>query len=437
MGEPFEKETVDATKQGLGVMSPLLSEFFMGVHVGVKQVQELMAYDEEPTAKQMEAIEYERTRPPAIGIVDAQPKAEEKAEDEKVDDKPKQVVDKARHEWKVGSLCEVYIESDEKWVDGKIIEIEIVQVQVETENDKDMGVGEWLTVQYGDDSKQHFRRQSAAIRSHPKVQDAQDLVVARSQALTSAAMVRLNVIENMMEKFDESKAARALTMARSVEDCCMQIVTSQSTIRQSVLLASEILKRRPAAQALDKDATYLWDAVDKGVVRILKSAVQMTRATAQYFSFFLRFKQSFQYFEDNREKSLLVSLKFLQEDCQEFAAFREEFGKTVKALTDAAMDSIENCVKNSIGAGRFEKARLERERTENVYLKKKKVSDAKRVALQKELKEKQQKKNNVSANVVRLKYTVSELEQAIERNKKLQKQYEDTKLELDQMSAIQ
>merc|ERR1712013_615204 len=196
---------------------------------------------------------------------------------------------------------------------------------------------------------------------------------------------------------------------------------SQSTIRQSVLLASEILKRRPAAQALDKDATYLWDAVDKGVVRILKSAVQMTRATAQYFSFFLRFKQSFQYFEDNREKSLLVSLKFLQEDCQEFAAFREEFGKTVKALTDAAMDSIENCVKNSIGAGRFEKARLERERTENVYLKK----------------EKQQKKNNVSANVVRLKYTVSELEQAIERNKKLQKQYEDTKLELDQMSAIQ
>merc|ERR1711997_742661 len=152
----------------------------------------------------------------------------------------------------------------------------------------------------------------------------------------------------MMEQFDENIiTTRALTVATGVEDCCMQIIKSQGTIRQSVLLAQEILKLRPAH--MSDEAKVLWKAVDDGIVRILKTALDMVRVSSQYFGFFLRFKQSFQFYQSNEDKSLMVSLRDLKKDVREFAAFQENFSKTVEALTDETMNCIRECVKTSVG----------------------------------------------------------------------------------------
>merc|ERR1712083_685426 len=165
---------------------------------------------------------------------------------------------------------------------------------------------------------------------------------------------------SMMDKFNESTlSTRALTVATGVEDCCVQIVKSQGMIRQSVLLSQEILKMKPSH--MSNEAKALWEVVDNGIFRIIKTAVNMVRVSSQYFGFFLRFKQSFQFYQSNEDKSLMVSLQHLHKDVRQFTAFQENFSKTVKELSDEAMNCIRQCVETQVGAINFEKFRNGRE----------------------------------------------------------------------------
>merc|ERR1719464_2245057 len=214
--------------------------------------------------------------------------------------------------------------------------------------------------------------------------DADNKLALQSRALTEASIVSIDVTKSMMDEFSQNVlTTRALTVATGVEDCCMQIVKSQGTIRQSVLLAQEILKLRPAH--MSSEAKVLWKAVDDGIVRIIKTAINMVRISSQYFGFFLRFKQSFQFYQSNDDKSLMISLQYLHKDVREFTDFQQNFSKTVQELSDEAMNCIRQCVTTQVGASNFEKFRNGREASLKTWLDKKKIYDKKAMDLDNEL----------------------------------------------------
>jgi len=291
-------------------------------------------------------------------------------------------------------------------------------------------------VQYAGASKR-LGRLSSWIRPRLQDQEGYEKVLVQCQALTEVSIVSVNVTDSMIDRFSENvTTARALTMARGVEGCCTQIIKSQSTIRQSVLLASEILKLKPAVDTMDAKAKVMWTAVDQGIVRILQTAIDMTRATSVYFSYFLRFRQSLQYYEGNQDKSLATSLEYLKKDCREFDTFRKAFVQTVAQLNTEAMECIKQCVATQIGAGRFEAARSQRARTRDIFLAKQQICDTERARLQKVFEDKQQRRNDTSANIERLKYKMEQLKVTIEEDKKLKARYVDTKQELDNIKTI-
>merc|ERR1712130_838538 len=146
--------------------------------------------------------------------------------------------------------------------------------------------------------------------------------------------------ELMFDAYDKTLSKRALNMATGVEDCCMQIIKSQGTIRESVLLGQEILQMRPAH--MSDEAKKLWDAVDKGIIRIFNNAVDMTKGSAKFFGFFSRFQQSFQYYQSNKDKSLMISLQHLHKDVKAFTVFQEDFSKT-----DKTIKNLEKSVKHN------------------------------------------------------------------------------------------
>merc|ERR1719391_1293889 len=157
----------------------------------------------------------------------------------------------------------------------------------------------------------------------------------------------------------------------------------------------------------------------------------MSRAASIYFSFFLRFQQSFQYYQANRDKSMMVSLGHLQQDCEEFAIFREEFEQKVATLNKEAMDCISQCVEQQIGADLFEKARRGLERTRDVYLKKKKKCDTKAAELRGQFETEQKAKNEISATIQRLIYKVAALKEAIQSDKDNKAKYEKDLIAID------
>merc|ERR1719245_397053 len=156
---------------------------------------------------------------------------------------------------------------------------------------------------------------------------------------------------------------------------------------------------RPAKKSAESEK--LWKAVDDGIVRIIKTAINMVRVSSQYFGFFLRFKQSFQFYQSNEDKSLMVSLQYLNKDVEQFTTFQENFSKTVKELSDEAMNCIRECVKTSVGARNFEEFRNTREASLKIWLDKKKIYDKKAMDLDHELDQKQKENINTSAEKAR------------------------------------
>merc|ERR1719464_1028488 len=245
--------------------------------------------------------------------------------------------------------------------------------------------------------------------------DADNKLALQSRALTEASIVSIDVTKSMMDEFSQNVlTTRALTVATGVEDCCMQIVKSQGTIRQSVLLAQEILKLRPAH--MSSEARVLWKSVDEGIVRIIKTAINMVRISSQYFGYFLLFKQAFQFYHSHQDKTLMTSLQHVHKTVRDFTVFKEDFSKTVQELSEEAMDCIKQCVETQIGASNFEKFRSSRKALLENWLDKKKIYDKKAMDLDNELDAKQKENINVCAEGARLEYRVRMLEHTIRNN---------------------
>merc|ERR1719356_93902 len=199
----------------------------------------------------------------------------------------------------------------------------------------------------------------------------QSQLMRQSYALRQAALSEVSVAEQMQDAFAQSQ--QALTVAEGVEDSCKQIIKSQGTIREAVLLAAQILDLKPANME-NEERKKLWAAVDRGVIRFA-STIKMAKATDEFFGFFLRFQSSFQYYQKNADKSLVVSLRFLNKEVNEFTDYQEQLMATVKALDAEAMQCIKECVEQQIGADNFEAARKARDEWNKKMSKKQREHD--------------------------------------------------------------
>ena len=183
---------------------------------------------------------------------------------------------------------------------------------------------------------------------------------------------------------------------------------------------------------MSAEAKELWKAVDDGIVRIFKSAINMVRVSAQYFGYFLRFKQSFHFYQSNADKPLLISIQHLRKDVREFTSFQQNFSKTVQELSDEAMNCIRQCVSTSVGASNFEKFRNSREASLKIWLDKKKIFDKKAMDLDHELDQKQKEMINISAEKARLEYKARMLAHSIKNNEEQKKSCIEIKSMLNQ-----
>merc|ERR1719242_2236965 len=417
--EIYQKEQTEAVKEGLMLFSPLLSDFFWALHKGCKQSQNILSYEVTQSTEQQRAIKMVENMAPSMIEYKEQEDTKENDNGNEVKDEGDALFDEIRKEWKKGSKCQIYSQSKKKWINGEIVKIT-----------KD-GNDEWLDVKYGGAAKQ-IGRYSEEIRPSMIGQDNNMKIALQCRSLATAAIISIDVTDSMMQRFEVNIITlRALTVARGVEDCCMQIIKSQSTVRQSVLLAQEILKLKPAK--MSKEGKTLWDAVDAGIIRIYKNAIAMDKAAAQYFGFFLLFRQAFQWFESNKDKSMMTSLKNVHSTCRSFGAFRKEFDAKVNALCDEALDCIKNCVVTMVGADNFEKAKASRERTLKQWLDKKAIYDRRALDLDDEFEKMQLQKINISSEKARLEFVCSMRDGQIKGNMNDKKGYVETKAVLDKM----
>eukprot|EP00488_Nonionellina_sp_1-RS-2012_P001850 TRINITY_DN3197_c0_g1_i1.p1 TRINITY_DN3197_c0_g1~~TRINITY_DN3197_c0_g1_i1.p1 ORF type:complete len:271 (-),score=93.91 TRINITY_DN3197_c0_g1_i1:336-1148(-) len=219
----------------------------------------------------------------------------------------------------------------------------------------------------------------------------QNKIKNECSSLIVASVVSIRVTNSMIVEFTKTQLTdRAYTLALGVEDACERTIRSQGEIRQSVFLAQEILKYKPPPNLLRNETTAsLWNAIDKGIIQIFSSALEMVKVSSQYFGFFLRFKNSFQYFQtcyrNNADVSMLVSLERLKRDLREFKAFKDTFSKSIVSLNKTAMDCIQECVETHIGAEQWKKSRESLNTTEAQYIQVMKKLAYKRKELENEL----------------------------------------------------
>jgi len=418
--QEVEEELGKVVKEGLGSISPVLGDFFRNIHEGVEDASDLLKCIEKPSPKQMKAIEMAKKQPPPAKGGD---------DDEKEAGNGKQGDDgnsALRKGWKEGSECEVFSESMEKWCSAKIVAIH---------NHDDDGV-EWLQVEYEGTSEEtgttkEVERSSLSIRPRFAVAKTDDLMKVQSYALKEAACSRLSVTEQMTERFQlNEQTKRARTVAVGVENCCKQVMLSQGTIRESLLLSRAICDLKPSKME-SAECKALWDAVDKGAIRLMDSAIKMAKASGDFFGFFLRFQQSFLYFQGNKDKSLTVSLRGLRKDCSEFTAFREKFMVEVERLNKEAMDVIAKCVTQKSGAASFEANRAQLEKNKNMYLAAKAKHDQKAAELDGERDQLRADMAKLCARKARAEEECKLLDNTIEQNQGFVRQYQQALKELD------
>merc|ERR1712087_237400 len=200
---------------------------------------------------------------------------------------------------------------------------------------------------------------------NPTAKDLQ--IAAQSEALTSASIRAINVCDSMMSRFEANPTAmRALTVAKGVEDCCMGIIRGQSALRRSLLMVEEIRDMKPAD--LTDSSKALWACMDTGAISIMKTALKMTQVTAKYFGFFMKFRQSFQFYLANQQRPMVIACEYLIQDCQAFSQFNKEFTTFVAELNEKAVAVITECVQTGIGIQNFETAQREREQNKQLFL---------------------------------------------------------------------
>jgi len=197
-----------------------------------------------------------------------------------------------------------------------------------------------------------------------------------ADALQIAAIVKLHVVESMNNEFEPKDndniriiRATAKTSAIHVENCCLQIMDTQSIIRKTVLLAMKLLEFKPAKPT--NDAKPLWDAIDSGIGQIFKNSIEMNKISAEYFGYFKKFEHAFKTFlsslQIKEDTSLITALDPVTQQIDKFSEFSKNIEKTVNILRDSAIKTIENCVKQTQGAKAFETAQRERKTAEQEW----------------------------------------------------------------------
>jgi len=407
--QEIEADQAQAAKDGMGAISILMGDFFNNLHAGVKDACRILEYKEPPTSQQLKAIELikQTASKPETGDDDEKESIEVRALENIGDSAAEQ-----REKWKAGSECEVYSSTLNKWCNAKIVAIH---------NDG----GDWVQVEYEGTSAEtgstkELERCSEMLRPRGY---AEKMVRVHNKALREAATSRLCVTDQMMERFNEdSQTNRALTVAGGLEDCCKQMMSSHATVRESLLLAQAIWKMKPANMENDK-CKALWEVVDDGAVRLMKSAVNMAKACADFFGYFRRFQHSFQYFSSNKDKSLAVSLGSLRKDCRNFSSFQEKFMKEVDKLHKEAMQVIINCVKQQGGSDAFESAKNSRKELQRIYLEAKEKYDQKEIELDAECSSLKVERANCCQEKEMAEAEVAELESTIKRNERFLADY--------------
>ena len=199
-------------------------------------------------------------------------------------------------------------------------------------------------------------------------------LIDECQALNKVAIANIHVVDSMNDDFQSSSSTlRALNLAESVENTCLEIIRNTGTIRQSLLLGYEILSLKPAN--FNNESRKLWDAVDSGIIQIFENALKMSKVAADYFGYFLRFRQSFSYYLSANDKSLLVSTEYLQKDIRDFNKMALKFTGQVSVLGESAMKCISSCIKNTTGAKNFEDNQAKRSEAWGKYLQAKQSCD--------------------------------------------------------------
>jgi len=390
-----------AARQSLSILSDLLSDFFLRVDGGMKMAEELLELGgagAQLSAPQMKAIEAANTEPSDEAVDFAVAESE------------------ARAAWRMGSEVEVFSKAQHRWCPGIIDRIDTAEDAEEKDGE------EWLVVVYEGATKR-VGRLSQWVRPpligsdvDPKViaevnPTAKDLqIAAQSEALTTASIVAINVTDSMMERFEANPTAmRALTVAKSVEDCCMGIIRGQSALRRSLLMVEEIRDMKPAD--LTPSSKALWDCMDTGAISIMKTALKMTQVTAKYFGFFLKFRQSFQYYLGNEQRPMLISCEYLVNDCAAFSQFNKEFTQFVAELNEKAVKVITECVQTGIGIQNFESAQREREQNKVKFLDAQAKYDKKLEEWRVKLDEKHTQRIKLESDKVQLVFKLKTLEE--------------------------
>jgi len=381
----------------------------------VKQAQKLLDYSDKANEEQNEAMEAMMQSVESPKAIEA---AKSNDDDSKAPDEPQSTEEKKdggeavaetspeyaqRQGWKETSEVQVYSKENNKWYNGKIKEIK---------TDKE---GEWLTIEYKTDKDVRTKQ---VDRFGP---DVRDPLMVESRAIAAAISVDINVTEVMMPEFELTPTTlRVLPIARGVEQSAKAILLCQSQIRQSVKLAGAILSLKPAN--LKEESKKLWDAVDAGIIHILKGALEMNKISAVYFGYFLRFNQSFQRFvsmnKEDENVTLFTSLEHIKQDISEFSTFKKEFNEKVNQLSVEAMNVIKSCVEQHIGAQNFEETRKAREKSEQDYKQKLTKFNMEKDRVDKKLDEMRAQSAKDQGKVGALEIRIKQLEQRIKDNEK-------------------
>merc|ERR1712232_853810 len=129
----------------------------------------------------------------------------------------------------------------------------------------------------------------------------------------------------------------------------------------------------------------------------------------------------------------MISLQHLHKDVKAFTVFQEDFSKKVKQLSDEAMNCIEQCVRNQVGAKNFEKVKQLRQKLSAEWMKKKNEYDQKVSDLNSKSDQLKSTRVKQSAEKARLEQTIKNLEKSVKHNTKQRDRCVTEKTGLDKM----
>ena len=110
-------------------------------------------------------------------------------------------------------------------------------------------------------------------------------------------------------------------------------------------------------------------------MHMFKNASQISKISADYFGYFLRLGQSYNYYLSANDKSLLISTEYLQKDIGDFNKMTIKFSEQVRVLDDSAMKYVDSYFRHMIRGKNFEDNRAMRFVAREKYLKAKERCD--------------------------------------------------------------